>query len=127
MRQGHHQVVRLRSEVRPAAGWRGGSGQVHAAAVPDKVIAQVYGAPWRSIELVVLGRDGQVGPWRLVDSEVFVHVAKGVVEARFDDGQVSLVAGRSVTILAGDSCMFSNLGRIDSELFICEMGMARHA
>jgi quercetin dioxygenase-like cupin family protein len=86
------------------------------------VLADVFLAPWRNVELVTLVAGEELGPRTLDDSEAMVYITAGTGEAQLSSGTVALRAGVSLTLFK-DELLHVQAGDGPLELFIAEMGV----
>jgi hypothetical protein len=94
-----------------------------ASGVGADVLADVFLASWRRVELVALTPGEELGPRRLADSEALVCVTAGIGEAHLSSGPVALREGISLTLFQDELLHLRAGDDGPLELFIAEIGV----
>lgn len=122
MRKYH--VRNLRTTVAPTEGLQGGRGAARVGEVDKDTLHEVFGAPWRGIELIQLSVGSSLGPRELDDSETVLFVTSGTGLARFDGGDIELHEGLGLALMKGSVLHVENTAKDGPlELFLAEMAV----
>jgi mannose-6-phosphate isomerase-like protein (cupin superfamily) len=116
----HHQVLSLRERLAHGQA----DGETARGSVSQEELRRVFGAPWRSVELVRQAAGSVSGRRRLTESDVLLFVVSGEGNAEFTSGPLELQPGVSVAILKGEEYSITAASDADLEFFCAEMALA---
>jgi mannose-6-phosphate isomerase-like protein (cupin superfamily) len=116
----HHQVLSLSERLADAQT----DGATARGSVSQEELRRVFGAPWRSVELVRQAAGSVSGRRHLIESDVLLFVVSGKGNAEFSSGPLELQPGVSVAILKGEEYSITAASDADLELFCAEMALA---
>jgi mannose-6-phosphate isomerase-like protein (cupin superfamily) len=114
-----HKVLSLRDRLNGAQP----DGETSRGSVTDEELGGVFGAPWRSIELVRQTAGTQSPLRRLTNSDLLMFVVAGEGTAQFPSGPLELKPGTSIAILKGEEYFISVGGDAQLEFFCAEMAL----
>jgi len=115
--RGAHQVLSLRSRLEEGPT----DGGVQRGALQLEELDHVFGAPWRTVELVRYPANSATEGRELDNSDLLLFVVAGQGEARCTSGPVELSPGTSIAILKGERYSLVAGPNADLEVFMAEM------